>query len=51
MYLGYLFCGPLIGFTAAKYIRPQLRNRLFGLLALGGCQGAIGWWMVKSGLK
>jgi heme A synthase len=25
--------------------------RLFGLLALGGAQGAVGWWMVKSGLE
>ncbi|MFM5948900.1 MAG: COX15/CtaA family protein, partial [Novosphingobium sp.] len=24
--------------------------RLLGLLALGGLQGAVGWWMVKSGL-
>ena len=25
-------------------------GRLFALLALGGFQGVIGWWMVKSGL-
>lgn len=32
-------------------IMPKLRNRLLGLLGLGGMQGVIGWWMVKSGLK
>ena len=30
---------------------PKMRNRLLGMLFLGGMQGAIGWWMVKSGLK
>jgi len=24
---------------------------MFGLFALGGTQGLIGWWMVKSGMK
>ncbi len=38
-------------FTYQGYLKPKLRNRLFGLLALGGLQGFIGWWMVKSGLK
>lgn len=28
-----------------------MRNRLLALLGLGGMQGMIGWWMVKSGLK
>lgn len=43
--------GPLALFTYKKTITPKLRNRLFALLGLGGLQGAIGWWMVKSGLK
>jgi cytochrome c oxidase assembly protein subunit 15 len=51
MYLGYFFVAPLAVFTYKKTITPKLRNRLFGLLALGGLQGLIGWWMVKSGLK
>jgi cytochrome c oxidase assembly protein subunit 15 len=51
MYLGYFFMAPLAYFTATKTITPKLRNRLFGLLGLGGLQGLIGWWMVKSGLK
>ncbi len=31
-------------------IPPGYRLRLLGLLALGGFQGFIGWWMVSSGL-
>ena len=27
-----------------------MKPKLVGLLALGGLQGAIGWWMVASGL-
>ncbi len=42
---------PFAFFSYKKIITPKLRTRLFGLLALGGLQGAIGWWMVKSGLK
>jgi cytochrome c oxidase assembly protein subunit 15 len=51
MWLGYFFVAPFAFFSYKKFIMPKLRNRLFGLLALGGMQGAIGWWMVKSGLK
>lgn len=51
MWLGYLFMGPFAFFTFKKIIKPKLRTRLFALLALGGLQGGIGWWMVKSGLK
>lgn len=51
MWLGYFFMAGFAGFSYKKVIMPKLRNRLFGLLLLGGTQGAIGWWMVKSGLK
>ena len=43
--------GPFAFFTAKKIILPKMRNRLLVLLGLGGLQGMIGWWMVKSGLK
>jgi cytochrome c oxidase assembly protein subunit 15 len=43
--------GPFAFFTAKKIILPKMRNRLLALLGLGGLQGMIGWWMVKSGLK
>ena len=48
--IGVLFIGPMTYFMARGYIRPHLRNVLFGLFALGATQGFIGWWMVKSGL-
>jgi cytochrome c oxidase assembly protein subunit 15 len=51
MWLGYIFVFPFATFTYQKMILPKLRNRLLAILAFGGLQGAIGWWMVKSGLK
>jgi cytochrome c oxidase assembly protein subunit 15 len=51
MMLGYLFMIPFSIFQYKGFIQPKLRNRLLALLGLGGLQGFIGWWMVKSGLK
>ena len=51
MWLGYWFMIPLAVFQYKGYFMPKLRNRVFALLGLGATQGAIGWWMVKSGLK
>lgn len=51
MILGYWFAIPFAVMQYKGYFLPKLRNRLFGLLGLGGLQGLIGWWMVKSGLK
>lgn len=51
MVLGYWFIIPFAIFQFKGYLQPSMRNRLIGLLGLGGLQGAIGWWMVKSGLK
>lgn len=51
MILGYTFAIPFGIFYLKGYLQPKLRNRLLGLFALGGLQGLIGWWMVKSGLK
>ena len=51
MALGYTFMIPFGIFWYKGYFSPAMRNRLIGLLALGGLQGGIGWWMVKSGLK
>ena len=42
--LGFLF------FWATKRIPPGWTGRLLFIGALGGLQGAIGWWMVASGL-
>lgn len=49
--IGVLFALPLIGFWVTGRLTPTLKPRLLALLALGGLQGAIGWWMVKSGLS
>ena len=49
--IGLLFAVPLLGFWLTGRLTPALKPRLLALLALGGLQGAIGWWMVKSGLS
>ncbi len=50
MMLGYWFIIPFAIFQYKGYLQPKMRNRLIALLGLGGLQGGIGWWMVKSGL-
>ena len=48
--IGLAFALPLAWFWIRKAIPTGYHLRLLGLLALGGLQGAVGWWMVKSGL-
>ena len=48
--IGFVFALPLAFFWLTGRIERQLRWPLVGLLALGGFQGFIGWWMVTSGL-
>jgi cytochrome c oxidase assembly protein subunit 15 len=49
--IGVVFAGGA-GFFAMKGRLPRhLWGRLTGLFALGGAQGLVGWWMVKSGLE
>jgi heme a synthase len=48
--IGLAFAVPLIWFAVRKAIPRGYGWKLVGLLALGGLQGAIGWWMVASGL-
>lgn len=48
--IGAAFALPLLWFGLRRAIPPGYPPRLFALLALGGLQGAIGWWMVASGL-
>ena len=48
--LGVYFALPLCGFLAKGWITKTLGARLFSFFGLGAAQGAIGWWMVKSGL-
>ncbi len=48
---GLVFGLPLLFFTLKRALDRALTVRLVGLLFLGGLQGFIGWWMVKSGLS
>src|SRR5262245_26810588 len=48
--IGVVFFLPLLLFAIRGWIEPQLKWRLWLIFGLGGLQGAIGWWMVKSGL-
>jgi heme a synthase len=48
--IGVVFFLPFVGFCAASYIPRALLPKLIGLFLLGGLQGAVGWYMVKSGL-
>ncbi|MBS0482686.1 MAG: COX15/CtaA family protein [Proteobacteria bacterium] len=48
--IGLAFAVPLVWFWIRRAIPAGYRARLVGLLLLGGLQGAVGWWMVRSGL-
>jgi cytochrome c oxidase assembly protein subunit 15 len=48
--IGFAFALPLALFWLRGQIPAGYKPRLLALLALGGLQGAIGWWMVSSGL-
>jgi cytochrome c oxidase assembly protein subunit 15 len=49
--IGLAFALPLAAFWIAGRVKGALRWKLLGLLALGALQGAVGWWMVSSGLS
>ena len=49
-FIGFVFLVPFVGFLIAGYIPRILLPKLLGLFVLGGLQGALGWYMVKSGL-
>lgn len=48
--IGVVFLVPFLFFLARGAIPSALRSRLVLLFLLGGVQGAIGWYMVRSGL-
>lgn len=48
--IGIAFALPLAWFWLRGEIPAGYKLRLFALLALGALQGAVGWWMVKSGI-
>lgn len=49
--IGLVWALGFAGFLIARKIPAGWTGRLLGLGALGGLQGAIGWWMVASGLE
>ncbi|WP_343348041.1 COX15/CtaA family protein [Sphingomicrobium sp. XHP0239] len=48
--VGVVFALPLVWFWVKKAIPKGYKPRLLALLALGASQGALGWYMVQSGL-
>lgn len=48
--LGFLFLLPLVYFSIRHHLPRWLSLRLGAVFVLGGMQGALGWYMVKSGL-
>ena len=49
--IGVAFALPFLVLLAMRRIPRRLIVRCVALLALGGLQGLIGWWMVTSGLS
>ncbi len=49
--VGFAFAVPLVVFLVRGGLTPRLTRRLVGLLLLTGAQGALGWFMVESGLS
>ena len=48
--IGVAFLIPFLVFLAMRAIPAPLVPRLAGLFVLGGAQGVLGWYMVRSGL-
>jgi cytochrome c oxidase assembly protein subunit 15 len=48
--IGAVFLLPLVWFAARGRIPPGYGPRLLAIFMLGGLQGALGWYMVQSGL-
>lgn len=49
-FIGVAFFVPMVWFWARGQVEPWLKPRLVAGFLLGGLQGAVGWWMVASGL-
>ncbi len=49
--IGLVWAVGFVVFLAARRIPPGWTGRLAAIGLLGGAQGALGWWMVSSGLS
>ncbi len=48
--IGAVFLLPFVYFLWRGWIEPSLKARLWTLFGAGAALGAVGWWMVSSGL-
>jgi cytochrome c oxidase assembly protein subunit 15 len=48
--IGVAFLLPFLWFLGRGWVAPRLQPRLWLIFGLGALQGAVGWWMVASGL-
>ncbi len=49
--IGMVYLMPFLYFLWRGTLTVELRRRLWLIFGLGGLQGAVGWWMVASGLS
>src|SRR5581483_6904030 len=49
--IGIVYLLPFIWFVWRGILGAELRRRLWLIFGLGALQGAVGWWMVASGLS
>jgi cytochrome c oxidase assembly protein subunit 15 len=49
--IGVAYLLPFLWFLWRGVLGPELRRRLWLIFGLGALQGAVGWWMVASGLS
>ena len=49
--IGVAYLLPFLWFVWRGFLAADLRRRLWLIFGLGALQGAVGWWMVASGLS
>jgi cytochrome c oxidase assembly protein subunit 15 len=49
--IGIAYLLPFLWFLWRGALSSELKRRLWGIFGLGALQGAVGWWMVASGLS
>jgi len=49
-FIGMLFFFPMVFFFIKGWVSSSLKPKLIAMFILGGLQGLMGWYMVKSGL-